>query len=791
MLNRFRGWLKEQTPIEGPAILNLKIQKVVTDFGTTNETLQLNFQLPPSVSVSSDFSLSENYIYPDELSGFQSRQSTLENLFYPIVIPNSEESPFPKLEVVPGTLDVLEVLRAPGFAGKAYGVNGRGATPNQQEEPFDPSLVDRSICRHGNHRYECAICEEEQEKREEKRNPFAAKVKTLNVFDLLLPFLQPPFEHMLEQPVLFPPGRRPFGYQVEGIRFLIERQTALLGDDMGLGKTIQTIIGFRILIRRGIVKKLLILCPLSLLGNWEREIKKWAPELHVLKVRGVKELREVLWQSRSIIYLTTYETLRDDTKRHLVSGATFDLVVLDEIQRIKNPDSAISKAVRNLGSLYRWGLSGTPLENKLEDVISIFRFLGPKVFGAEKEYSNLKVRQMIKPHFLRRRIQDVRHELPDKHVSEIWLDLNDNQQKVYDEALAGAKSEISRPGTTRIHIFALINKLKQICNMEPESGDSSKVDYLLDQLIEVIENGYKALVFSQFPNKTLVEIKERLDEFAPEIFHGGLSSSQREHLFNCFQETEKPKVLLASIKAAGIGLNLTRANHVFHFDHWWNPAVAKQAEARAWRIGQTLPVFVHDIYTNDTVEERIYRILSEKQALFDEVIDDLSSEYTMSAFSDEDLYRIFDLEKPSTPVKAEPILSKPAGISVKQFPQLNSKQFEQLVARYYEKLNFKVDVSGGAYDQGVDVIARRVSDIGEEYLIIQCKHYPNGSIGPNFVREMIGTRQSQPNATRAVLVTSGTFSDEAVRLADRYKIILIDGIYLVALLNKYQVPLIP
>jgi superfamily II DNA or RNA helicase len=789
LLRRLRGWLQEQTPIEKPQLIDFRVQEVINDFGTTDETLLLKFQLPEAASISSDFVPIEHPIYPVELSNLQLEQMGLDNHFYPIETPQSEEKPFPKLELVPATVDVLNILGVPGYAGKAYGVNGKEKKAFQQELPFDLSTVDRGICRHGVHYYECAICAEEREKKRRERQPYIAKVKAVNVFDLLLPLLQPPFEHMLEQPILFPATRRPYDYQVTGIRFLIERQTALLADDMGLGKTIQTIIGIRILVRRREIEKVLILCPLSLLGNWEREIKKWAPELFVTKVRGLKELREVLWKRRSIIYLTTYETLRDDTNRNLVSGAAFNLVVLDEIQRIKNPDSETSRAVRRLGPKYRWGLSGTPLENKLDDVIAIFKFLGPKVFVVKYEYSSSQVRNKITPYFLRRRIKDVKHELPDKFVSEVWLDLNDTQRIVYDTIFAEARTTISRPGITRIHIFALINELKQICNIEPDSGDSCKADYIENELAEIIDGGYKALVFSQFPNKTLVEMKQRLSEFDPEIFYGGLSSTQREQLFADFQDTDIPKILLASIKAAGVGLNLTRANHVFHFDHWWNPAVAHQATARAWRIGQTLPVFVHDIYTNDTVEERIYKILSEKQALFDEVIDDLSEEYTMVAFSDEDLYRIFDLEKPTTTETAETSTKKPEEITLEKIKQLSPNQFEQIVASYYEKLRFKVEVTGGAYDKGVDIIARRISDIGEEYLIVQCKHYPTTSIGPNYIREVIGTRQSQPNATRAILVASGTFSDEAIRLADKHNIILIDGKDLITLLNKYQIPL--
>jgi HJR/Mrr/RecB family endonuclease len=787
LFERLRGWLKEQTPIEQPKLVNFRVQEVVNDFGTTSETLQLRFQLPATATVSSDFSLSEHPIYPVELSNLQQEQMGLDNLFYPIATPQSEEKPFPKLEYVPANIDMLIVLGLPGFTGKAYGVDDKLKKGFQQKLPFDIDTIDRGICRHGLHYYECEICEQEKERNRRVKKASIAKVKTVNVFDLLLPLLQPPFEQMLEQPILFPVGRRPHDFQVIGIRFLIGRQTALLADDMGLGKTIQTIIAIRILVRRREVEKVLILCPLSLLGNWEREIKKWAPELFVTKVRGPKELREILWKSRSIVYLSTYETLRDDTNRNLVSGAAFNLIVLDEIQRIKNPNSDTSQAVRRLGPKYRWGLSGTPLENKLDDVIAIFRFLGPQVFKTDFEYSNSQVRNKIAPYFLRRRIQDVINELPEKVVSEVWLDLNDTQRAVYDAVFAEARTTISQPGVTRIHIFALINELKQLCNIEPDSGDSCKADYLGNELAEIIDGGYKALVFSQFPNKTLVEMKQRLSEFEPEIFHGGLSSMQREQLFTDFQDADIPKVLLASIKAAGVGLNLTRANHVFHFDHWWNPAVANQATARAWRLGQTLPVFVHDIYTNDTVEERIYKILSEKQALFDEVIDDLSEKHTMVSFSDEDLYKIFDLEKPTTTERAKTSIEMPAEITVEKISRLSPNQFEQVVASYYEKLRFKVEVTGGAHDQGVDIIARRISDIGEEYLIVQCKHYPTTTIGPSYIREVIGTRQSQPNATRAVLVTSGTFSEEAIRLADKNNIILIDGKDLVTLLNKYQI----
>ena len=789
MLYRFRNWLKQQTPLNQPELAEIKLKGVVTEFGTVDDTVSISLPILDPTSITSDLSLSNIGLFPGDLSEVQFDDSNYENCFESLTEPIIEEKPFGKLDFLPETIDLLEELVPPGYAGKIYGEQEDTKKFKQEKLPFDPQSVDKTECKHGAPRYACAICDDEEEKRKLKRNPYRKKIKTVNVFDLLLPFLQPPFEHMLDQPILFPPGLRPYDYQVEGIRFLVDGTSALLGDEMGLGKTIQTIVGIRILVRRRKIKKILILCPLSLLGNWEREIKKWAPELIVLKVRGAKDLREWLWKSRSIVYLTTYETLRGDMGRNWVSTTGFNLVVLDEIQRIKNPDAGISREVRKLGPHYRWGLSGTPLENKIDDVIAIFRFLGPNIFERDREYSSYHVRRIIKPYFLRRRVQDVRDELPDKHVSEIWLDLNDYQRQTYDRLLEDAKTQLLKPGITRIHIFSLINQLKLICNMDPSTGDSSKIDYLYDQLGEIVESGNKALVFSHFPNKTLAEIKDELANYFPEIFHGGLTEKQRERIFMDFQEGESPKVLLASVKAAGIGLNLTRANHVFHFDHWWNPAVARQAEARAWRIGQALPVFVHDIYTNDTVEERIYQILSEKQALFDEVIDDLSSEYTSSTFSDDDLYKIFDLEMPGSEKVSEPAQFATGTYSMSEFKKLTPNQFETLSAKYYEKMGFVVKVTGGAYDEGVDISARRATELGLEQLIIQCKHYPESTIGPNAIREMIGTRAIHNEATSATLITSGTFSDEAIRLAKKHQIKLIDGTYLITLLRKHKIPI--
>ncbi len=497
----------------------------------------------------------------------------------------------------------------------------------------------------------------------------------------------------------------------------------------------------------------------------------------------------MLWDSRAHVFLTTYETLRQDTEQGVDFVHRFDTVILDEAQKIKNRDAGLSIAVRRMQPTYRWGLSGTPLENRVDDVVSIFDFLKPDLFRRiQPPYSESMVRTRIAPYFLRRRVADVYKELPEKITVERWLHLAEEQREAYEMAYWRGRAELERPGASRIHVFALINTLKQICNLDPASGASVKLDYLSDELRESIGADAKALVFSQFPTKTLREIAPRLSAYGACVFDGSLSDTAREQLMKQFEKEEMPRVLLMSVKAGGLGLTLTRANHVFHFDHWWNPAVARQAEARAHRRGQTQTVFVRDIFTYDTIEERIYDLLVAKQHLFDSVIDDLSTQDVLKKLSDDDLFGLFDLKPPSG-ASGQQASSKSADRPhevMAKVRELSPVEFEQLVGRLYSGMGFVTKVTQQSRDSGIDVIARRTSDVGQEHVIIQCKHMPDATIGEPTVRELIGVWSSHREATRAVLVTSGHFSKPAVQLAQDSRIDLVDGVYLAGLILRYS-----
>jgi SNF2 family DNA or RNA helicase len=630
-----------------------------------------------------------------------------------------------------------------------------------------------------------------------------------------------------------------YPFQREGVKFLVNQERALLGDEMGLGKSIQAIVAIRFLFRMGKIINGLILCPKSVLSDWERKLWEWAPELRVVKVSGSKEQKQISWSSPAHIYLTTYETLRQDLvylfskndvvinsdgshtvicktdgysqRLHIenelfgkqlicpnckhefiyypaedITKKEFDLIILDEIQKIKNPSTGITKATRKIDTRFRWGLSGTPLENRLEELLSIFAYLKPGLLHYDDIVKPLKVKEVIKPYFMRRRKIDALPELPEKVYEEAWLDLSTTQREAYEKAEQEGIVVLNEHGDsiTVQHIFALITKLKQICNIDPASKESCKLEYLLDKLEEIFEQDDKVLVFSQYPEKTLKLLESSLNKFNTLSYHGSLSDSQRDEVVKRFQEEEHCRVLLISVKAGGLGLTLTRANFVFHFDLWWNPSVAAQAEDRAHRIGQKKTVFVTYLLTVDTIEEKIQNLLKEKRKLFKVVIDDLSDTDLSIVLTEEDLFGLFNIQK------VKPIIKK--GISLVQdikepFGQISPLQFEKLIADLYEKMGYLVKLTSQTKDQGIDIFATHVSESGTELLAIQCKHYPKGAVGVEHARSLYGVIQDQVNITKGILVTTGEFSKECKDFSKGKRLELFNGTYILGLLQKYNI----
>lgn len=472
--------------------------------------------------------------------------------------------------------------------------------------------------------------------------------KGFDIFELLLPVLMPPAPTEFVAELLFPAELYPF--QRAGVKWLFENDNALLADDMGLGKTVQAITAFRALIRRSMALQALVICPKSVLTNWLRELEKWAPELVAVRIHGEARSRHIHWHAftgKCHVMVVTYDTLRQDIDA--IQGRMFDLVVADEVQRAKNPKTATYRSIRGIPTHRRWGLTGTPLENKLEDVVSVFGVIKPGLFQTS-DLSNLSsraVRERIRPYILRRRKEDALPDLPDKIIDTKYLELTDTQRVAYETCENEGVIRLKKIEEVTVqHVLALIQELKQICNFDPYSSESAKMEYLLEEYLEgACSNNQKAIIFSQYV-KTLKQVADRLNVYNPLVYTGQLSTAQRDHIEEQFRLKDDYRLLLLSLRAGGTGLNLARANYVLHYDRWWNPAVERQAEDRTHRIGQLRNVFVTRLICTNTIEERIEKLLERKKMLFQEVVDELADVRLERVLSEEELFGLFNLTPP-------------------------------------------------------------------------------------------------------------------------------------------------
>jgi SNF2 family DNA or RNA helicase len=417
-----------------------------------------------------------------------------------------------------------------------------------------------------------------------------------------------------------------FPYQATGVRALISKPSLLLADEMGLGKTIQAIAALRCMFAAGAARLVLVVAPAGLVLQWRREFRLWAPELRLLTVLGTSSARSAIWRGKAQVYIASYETVRTDLGGGGHGGHHWDVVIIDEAQRIKNPEADISRAVKRLPRRHGWALSGTPLENNLDDLISILDFVAPGRFRPGTFARGLH--RLLAEVQLRRRRADVLQDLPPKLSVQVLVDLEPRQRLAYERAeregivrltSLGADLQIS-------HVLELILRLKQICNFCPETGASAKLIDLRERLKRIVTSGERALIFSQFAAEPfgVRRLAQELEEFQPLMLSGDLPVEPRAEVIRQFEREDERKVLLLSLRAGGVGLNLTAASYVFHFDRWWNPAVETQAEDRTHRIGQTKPVHVYSYLCSDTVEERVAEILTQKRLLFTDVVDSVS-----------------------------------------------------------------------------------------------------------------------------------------------------------------------
>ena len=466
-------------------------------------------------------------------------------------------------------------------------------------------------------------------------------------------------------------------YQQRGLSWLASMAElglgACLADDMGLGKTVQLI---ALLLHRQQMGQLdgpvLLVCPTSVVGNWERELKRFSPGLPLVRHYGNSRARtRTVFDSlpTAAVVLTTYGLLRRDVE--LLGTIAWSVTALDEAQNIKTAASRTAQAARALRSSFRVALTGTPVENRLAELWSIFEFLNPRLLGSQAAFRRdyaipieryghremaERLKQIVQPFVLRRLKSDrsIIQDLPRKQEMRVVCSLTREQASLYQAALDEAMRKIRDASgiERRGQVLALITALKQICNhpaqylheSAPLAGRSGKLQRCCQMLEELIAAGDRALVFTQYREmgQRLVSELQRVLGCEVPFLHGGVSRSNRDAMVSRFQDDPlSPPVFVLSVKAGGTGLNLTAASHVIHFDRWWNPAVEDQATDRAYRIGQWRNVQVHTLLCAGTIEEKVDRLLEQKRALASQVIG--AGERWITELDDAELHELFSL----------------------------------------------------------------------------------------------------------------------------------------------------
>ncbi len=414
---------------------------------------------------------------------------------------------------------------------------------------------------------------------------------------------------------------RPF--QLRGVEWLVQHKSGILADDMGLGKTVQAITVLRVLINQGVIANALVICPKSLLANWEDELSMWAPELSHIRLTPPASIRDEAWRislGRTHLLLTNYEQMRKPPEVLRKQG--IDVIIADEVHRIRNIGALATEGIQLISRHRFWGLTGTPLEKDTTDLVTLLTLLEPTRFSErEKALHPDSLRAQVQPYVLRRLKSEVLKELPDVIEFKQTLELLPRQRKSYlrvQQRLIKADD---------LGVLAIINELRKMCDYDESSGESVKADRILEILQDIRTSNEKAIVFS-YLLRPLDILQDRISNImgskAVVQLRGTMTTETRDKVIRTFKTDPSVTVLLCSSRVGGEGLTLTEANHVIFFNEWWNPSANIQARDRVVRIGQRRGVSVYKFRCRRTIEDDLEVILEDKSRMMTDLVDRLA-----------------------------------------------------------------------------------------------------------------------------------------------------------------------